>query len=170
MKRLLPLLLGVFSLPVSAIETVFVEDVLEMGIPGRVTVLACSPSGNHKPNATVQNAFVVRNRRNPTTVESVTDGDGISDGADPAPNSIHVPLQNQLLAYAIPALSAPAGRTEFTHEERMQNWDMNTHKPDVWCRNHRIYGKRWLHSDIQNVGYFYTHGVFNSFVEQGDLK
>ena len=43
----------------------------------------------------------------------------------------------------------------------------------LWCRNHeyyRIYEDRWLHSDIQNVGYFYTHGVFEDFVKEGKLN
>ena len=49
---------------------------------------------------------------------------------------------------------------------------MNELKPEDgrWCRNHMTYEDRWLHSDIQNAGYFYTHKVFDSFAEKGSLK
>ena len=88
-------------------------------------------------------------------------------------SSIPKALQNHILAKGIPALSQPVGRTEmskFSRYDGTRNFDMNEMKPEGWCRKHDKYGMQWLHSDIQNAGYFYTHEVFESFVENGDLK
>ena len=86
--------------------------------------------------------------------------------------SIPQPLQNHILAKGIPALSAPVGRRKLGESVDDRDFDMNTMKPQdrPWCRNHRTYEDRWLHSDIQNVGYFHTHKVFDSFVDKGVLK
>ena len=86
--------------------------------------------------------------------------------------SIPQPLQNHILAKGIPALSVPVGRRKLADKVKGGNFDMNAMKPeDVrWCRNHRDYEDRWLHSDIQNAGYFYTFKVFGSFVNEGELK
>ena len=87
-------------------------------------------------------------------------------------SSIPKALQNHILAKGIPALSAPVGRRELSTRIVRENHDMNAMKPDGgrWCRNHRDYEDRWLHSDIQNAGDFYTFKVFRSFVNEGELK
>ena len=87
-------------------------------------------------------------------------------------NSIPETLQNHILAKGIPALSAPVGRTELANIISERNKNMNDMKPrsGLWYRMHDYYEDRWLHNDIQDVGYFYTHEVFNSFVVEGDLK
>ena len=87
-------------------------------------------------------------------------------------SSIPKALQNHILVKGIPALSEPVGRTNLADKVKGGNFDMNAMKPEDerWCRKHRTYEDRWLHSDIQNVGYFYTHKVFDSFVDKGGLK
>jgi len=49
---------------------------------------------------------------------------------------------------------------------------MNTDfKPEggLWGRNHKDYGKRWLHSDMKDMAYFYTHKLYKELVELGGL-
>ena len=83
-------------------------------------------------------------------------------------NSIPAALRNEILAYGIPALSAPVGRTALNIVNK--DYDMNLHKPSLWCRNHQDYGNNWLHSDIQNIAYYYTFRVFDEFVNEGVLR
>ena len=86
--------------------------------------------------------------------------------------SIPQPLQNHILAKGIPALSAPVGRTNLADKAKGGNFDMNAMKPQdgLWCRRHDYYKTRWLHSDIQDVGYIFSREVFDSFVREGNLK
>ncbi len=87
-------------------------------------------------------------------------------------NSIPAALRNQVLAYGIPALSAPVGRIAVSQSIVGDNFDMNVDGKDneTWCRNHGRYGSQWLHSDIQNVGYYYTHLLFDQFIMDGELQ
>ena len=72
------------------------------------------------------------------------------------------------LAQGIPALSPPTGRTCF--EERiMPSFNMNStaFMSASWPtagRNEELQN-RWLHSDVKNMAYFFTHGLFRKIVE-----
>jgi hypothetical protein len=86
-------------------------------------------------------------------------------------SSIPPALRNELLAKAIPALSPSAGNTAILDADFA--FDMNvTFKPDggVWGRDHGDYGKRWLHNDMREMAFFYTHKLFKHLVVQGDLQ
>lgn len=77
------------------------------------------------------------------------------------------------LAQGIPALSPPTGRTNLT-ECGIPSFDLNTPEfmSNKWPR--RKPGDelsfRWLHSDVKNVAYHYTHPLFRKIVEIGGLK
>ena len=94
-------------------------------------------------------------------------------------NAQPVSVCNAILAFGIPAISRPAGTTSFGTLRGVYNFDMAAQgrKADatgqwVWPRdaNTSVLGNRWLHSDVKNVAYLYTHLVFNDIVEQGGLK
>jgi hypothetical protein len=88
-------------------------------------------------------------------------------------NTIPVAHRNELLAKAIPALSPSAGGVMLPQLTSSRNFDMNTDfKPDggVWGRDHGDYGKRWLHNDMREMAFFYTHKLFKHLVVQGDLQ
>jgi hypothetical protein len=83
--------------------------------------------------------------------------------------------RNALLAKGIPALSGSTGRTELnslpTPDQR--NIDMNTvFKSDgnAWGRSGVPYYQRWLHSDMNDMAFFFTHKLFEKLVEEGVLK
>jgi len=79
--------------------------------------------------------------------------------------------RNELLAKGIPALSPAAGKTAVFDENRAFN--MNTaFKPEngAWGRNHEDYEKRWLHSDMKDMAFFYTHNLFDKLVKEGSLE
>lgn len=80
------------------------------------------------------------------------------------------------LAYGIPALSPPTGRTDL-NDHRVTSFDMNApeFRTGAWPRpparpGSDDLGDSWLHSDIKDVAYFYTHKVFDKIVEVGGLK
>lgn len=86
---------------------------------------------------------------------------------------------NRILAFGIPALSRLAGTISVGVSRGVFNFDMHTlgRKQDttgkwIWPRgeNSNVFGIRWLHSDIRDVAYLYTHPVFLSIVEHGELK
>lgn len=91
-------------------------------------------------------------------------------------NSIPAALRNELLASAIPALSPAAGKTAFGFPPGTvgeHNFNMNADfRPEggAWGRNHEDYETRWLHSDMKNMAYFYTHKLFDRLVEEGNLQ
>ena len=47
-----------------------------------------------------------------------------------------------------------------------------TFKPDgnAWPNRGNPYYQRWLHSDMQNMAFFYTHKLFEELVELGEVK
>ena len=96
---------------------------------------------------------------------------------DPCPISITNSAATRLetdfhLAQGIPALSPPAGRTCF--EERiMPSFNMNStaFMPANWPaagRNEELQN-RWLHSDVKNMAYPFTRGLFRKIVVMGGL-
>lgn len=90
-------------------------------------------------------------------------------------STIAVEERNTLLAKGFPALSGATGRIALnslpTPDQR--NIDMNTvFKPDgnAWGRSGVPYYQRWLHSDMNDMAFFYTHKLFEKLVEEGGLK
>ncbi len=81
-------------------------------------------------------------------------------------DTISLEWRNKLLAYAIPALSQPVGLS--SQNNVFFNCDMNDRETETysWCRDDPSYQDDWLHSDIQNVAFFYTYMVFDDIVER----
>lgn len=79
----------------------------------------------------------------------------------------------KLLAQMIPSLSLAAGANEVTklnqYGERNFNMDTDDFK-NGWGRNHSTFGAQWLHSDIREMSYLYTHEVFDKFVDEGGME
>lgn len=90
-------------------------------------------------------------------------------------NSVATRLETDShLAQGIPALSPPTGRTRF-RTDLMPSFDMNSLKSNTWPRPPAAVGTddlgdNWLHSDVKNVAFFYTHRVFEKIVEVGGLR
>lgn len=79
-------------------------------------------------------------------------------------------MQNSILAKGIPALSSATGVKRLNHVldvHREIDMNVNSSRRDdmSWCRNSTLYGKRWLHSDIQNTSFFFTHKIFRIFTD-----
>ncbi|MBM4163764.1 MAG: hypothetical protein FJ222_04925 [Lentisphaerae bacterium] len=75
----------------------------------------------------------------------------------------------RVLAGAIPAMSLAAGRDTIP-DVMAGNVDMNTTlKPSSWPNRGGDVEYDWLHSDIRNMAYIYTFGVFDAMVSQGGL-
>lgn len=78
---------------------------------------------------------------------------------------------NEHLAEGIPALSPAAGKTAIFDASHAFNMN-TTFKPEegAWGRdNSHVYKKRWRHSDMKDMAFFYTHLLFDELVEKGDL-
>ena len=72
-------------------------------------------------------------------------------------------------AYNVPAISKPIGVVDLTNIR--QNYDLNRGmRPNAWGRNHPIYERRWLHSDIKDMAYFYVYDVFERICEEAKAK
>ncbi len=84
--------------------------------------------------------------------------------------------QCEILAYAIPSLSAPAGTSQlnfsgFAKDNDNRNIDMNTLKINSsWPRNSSFFEKRWLHSDIKVISLPHVFLLFNDFCTKGNIK
>lgn len=92
-------------------------------------------------------------------------------------SSITISDRDTLLAGAIPALSGPMGTRPISFPPGtlgQRNFDMDTavYKADggVWPDRGEPYKKRWLHSDLKNMAYFYVHKLFNKLVDEGELR
>ena len=86
-------------------------------------------------------------------------------------SNITFAARNEILAKGLPALSPAAGKVLTGVPER--NFNMNTtFMPDngAWGRSGEPYQKRWLHNDMQNMAFFYTHKLFKELVELGEMK
>ena len=76
------------------------------------------------------------------------------------------------LAQGIPALSCAAGITDLS-DIGILSIDINStaYRPNGWpAGRDPPLANRWLHSDIKDVAYFYTHKVFEEIVRIGGLK
>jgi len=87
-------------------------------------------------------------------------------------SNITFAARNEILAKGLPALSPAAGKTAIFAENRAFN--MNTvFKPDngAWGRDDsHMYKKRWLHNDMENMAFFYTHKLFEKLVKLGEIE
>jgi len=70
--------------------------------------------------------------------------------------------RNRLLAEMIPARSTAAGSNPVAG---VPGFDMNANK-NGWPRD----DQRWRHSDLREVGYFFTYKTFDEFVVRGELN
>ena len=80
-----------------------------------------------------------------------------------------------LLALHMPALTPSMGRPDkdlLLGALKKNCIDMKSDEIHSWGRKHFLYEYRWLHSDIKNMAYFYTHSVFSHLAEilQGGSK
>ena len=77
-----------------------------------------------------------------------------------------------ILASHIPAVSSPAGKVPIPSEVTFQSYNLNSsdYIGDSWGRGRTPTEFSWLHSDIKDVAYFYTHKVFEKIVEVGGLR
>jgi hypothetical protein len=83
--------------------------------------------------------------------------------------------RERLLAMAIPALSFAAGGDIITTlGDKNYNLDSDTTNgmKNGWPRNksNSKYETRWLHTDMKDVAYLYTHKLFKKIVEIGQLQ
>ena len=85
-------------------------------------------------------------------------------------SNITAQVVNDILAQGVPALSSAAGINAITPPGWDRNYNANDHKPNGWGRSGAPYNDRWLHSDLRNMAYFYTHDLFDQLVSQGGLK
>lgn len=81
-------------------------------------------------------------------------------------------LQNEILAKGIPALSYPVGHNNLSLLNPVQNINLadTGHRPNGWPKNHPELGRKWLHSDIKDMAYFYVYKGFTDFVTLGGLN
>ena len=74
------------------------------------------------------------------------------------------------LTQGIPALTPAAGAISLLRKiDKEDNINLNRKVSDNWPSN-RPYQNRWLHSDLKDLPYFYTYGVFDQIIKKGGLK
>jgi hypothetical protein len=94
------------------------------------------------------------------------------DGATGSATAGDPNKRNQLLAQAFPALTQPAGANDTSAFSASRNHNMPEEflSPAGWpsARGHEVVGgapmARWLHSDMREVAYLYTHLLFDRIV------
>ena len=81
-------------------------------------------------------------------------------------------MHNSILVKGIPALSRALGMQTrnvcgigINHIVN-ENDGETINRNNGWCRNSTLYGNRWLHTDLQNVPYFFTFEVYDLFVHE----
>ena len=95
-------------------------------------------------------------------------------------NSMNIPLlvRGAHLAQGIPALTPAAGATSMTMELgasqncNLDNTDANdggAARPNGWP-SRSTYPRRWLHSDMKDVSYYYIFNFFQMIIESGGLQ
>ena len=77
-----------------------------------------------------------------------------------------------ILASHIPAVSSPAGKVSAVTGYGNENRDLNTEiqRPNGWGRGTSEEDRRWLHSDIKNMAYYYLSEFYNEILNKGGLK
>ncbi len=87
-------------------------------------------------------------------------------------SSIPQAKQDEIIAYAIPALSSPIGAVAIDNCSNV-NFNEDPDSPNVlmrpngWGRSDPVYGNRWLHSDIKDMAYYYVYKLFLDFRGRG---
>ncbi len=79
--------------------------------------------------------------------------------------------QDEIIAYAIPALSSAVGNTRII-DNSINNFNLNDEDAykNGWGRNHMQYGVRWLHSDMKDMAYYFTYKFFLQIKSVGGLQ
>ncbi len=72
-------------------------------------------------------------------------------------------LQDELLAKGIPALSPPCGAGSVIGIGTNSN--LTVFKSNGWGRQDANGNNPWLHSDIKNMAFYYTHSLFNNLLQ-----
>ena len=80
---------------------------------------------------------------------------------------------NRILAYNVPAVSSATGKRRLPANcPVVGNLNLNTtdFKSNEWGRNHPVYTKRWLHSDVKDMAFQCVYKLFEDIVTKGELK
>ena len=84
--------------------------------------------------------------------------------------------RDHLLAYAIPELSKPTGKTplhprrSFNLQSFISPFSDETKTQSLWARPLGNLRDRWLHSDIKDVAFPFTRNFYRMIIQQGALK
>ena len=78
--------------------------------------------------------------------------------------------QDEILGLGIPALSGALGSDSLAPLPTARNYNMDANKPPSYPSRGSPYNTRWLHSDLKNMAYPYTHQLFDEFVSKGSLQ
>jgi hypothetical protein len=73
----------------------------------------------------------------------------------------------------VPALSHASGSTELSSDViPINNIDMNIQLKSEWpsVRGSEPIDIGWRHNDVKNVAYRYVHGLYDTWVEKGNLN
>ena len=86
-------------------------------------------------------------------------------------------MRNRILAKGIPALSKATGVESSIpdsgdNSSLRQSYEMapDSRRNIIWPHVLSALGLRWLHTDIQNIPFFFTSHVYGEIVEKGDMK
>ena len=122
----------------------------------------------------------LKNRPTPDKVQSFTDvvfrkhpiflrNPSLILGDDAASIRAH---RDHLLAYAIPELSKPTGKTKLVSviSVDLQHDLLEEELKSQWARTSAPFVNRWLHSDIKDVAFPFTRNFYRMIIQQGALK
>jgi len=81
-----------------------------------------------------------------------------------------------MLGMGIPALTPAVGRTAISVFDKEYQFDLNDHgaffqaNSASWPNRGEPDFQYWLHNDIKDMAYFFTHPLFDTMVNIGGLK
>ena len=79
--------------------------------------------------------------------------------------------RDQILCFAIPAISTAMGRTDFSDKPDSTDMSIEFRSENKWGRPQKhFYKTRWLHCDIKDMAYFYISKAFDDFANAGEMK
>ncbi len=85
--------------------------------------------------------------------------------------------QHEILAHGVPELSYPIGymkmfcvKEDLDMHDKMRREDRKWPNRSITFDDEGTRPKRWLHTDLINVAYFYTFNLYKTIVETGELK
>lgn len=77
------------------------------------------------------------------------------------------------LTQGVPALSRALGNVKVSNSGSV-SFDLNSkgiqYRPNGWVRDVPDFHDDWLHSDIKDVPYYFTHRIFDKLIEGGGLR